>query len=77
MSPPQPLSAAEGADACLPNIGPVGQQRRMRFGVRGLVVGALASAGLVASGVGRPWRLLVLPFFWTAATGIFQARGKT
>ena len=73
----QPPSPAEVGGACLPNIGPLGQQRRMRFGVRGLAVAALLAAGVVISGVGRPWRLLVLPFFWAGATGVFQAREKT
>ena len=76
MSTPLP-PATEVGEACVPNIGPLGQRRRMRFGVRGLALGALLAAGLVAAGVARPWRLLLLPFFWTAATGVFQAREKT
>ena len=65
------------AEACIPNIGPRGRERRMRFGVRLFAVGAVASGALVASGLARPWRLLILPIFWAAATGIFQAREKT
>jgi len=72
-----PPPGTEVAEACVPNMGPLGQRRRMRLGVQGLAFSALVAAGLVASGVGRPWRLLVLPLFWAAATGVFQAREKT
>jgi len=67
----------QAAEACIPNIGPLGRRHRMLFGVRLLAVGAVVSAALVVWGVARPWRLLLLPVFWAAATGIFQAREKT
>ena len=36
--PAPPPSGTEVADECVPNIGPLGRERRMRFGVRGLWV---------------------------------------
>jgi hypothetical protein len=68
---------AEAGATCIPNIGPLGRQRRMRSGLWLLAVGAVVSGALVAWGGARPWRLLILPVFWAAATGVFQAREKT
>lgn len=59
------------------NIGPRGQQQRMRLAVTSLA-GALAlGALLVAFGVPRLWRLTLFVPLWIAGLGFFQARDKT
>jgi len=68
---------AAGEADCIPNIGPLGRQRRMRYGVRLFLASAVLAAALVVSGAARSWRLLMLPLLWAAATGVFQAREKT
>jgi len=59
------------------NIGPRGQQRRLRLGIMALVATALLAGVLFGLGAPRAWRLGLLPPLWIAALGFFQARGKT
>jgi hypothetical protein len=63
--------------ACVPNIGPRERARRVGVGVVSLGVGLLLAALLIATGVGRPWRLVVFGPIWVGAVGLFQAREKT
>ena len=65
------------AKACVPNIGPAGQRRRIIGGAFWLAAGIVAAVMLARSGAGPGWRsLLVLPFM-LAALGWFQARERT
>ena len=75
--PAETRTEAAVEEDCIPNIGPLGRQRRMRYGVRLFLAAAVLAAALVVSGAARSWRLLMLPMLWAAATGVFQARGKT
>jgi len=63
--------------ACVVNIGPQGIRKRMRFGVVALFVCLAAGVVMIAFGVTRPWRLLLVLPLASAASGIFQARAKT
>jgi hypothetical protein len=61
----------------IPNIGPRERRKRMLFGAGFLMIGVLAAAALIAGGVPRAWRLLLVAPFWAAGLGLFQARGRT
>jgi hypothetical protein len=63
--------------APIPNIGPRGRRRRLRFGASAF--GAAVVLGAVLFGVGSPptWRLALFPFLWVSALGYFQARDRT
>jgi hypothetical protein len=69
-------SATEPA-ACAANIGPRGRQQRMRVGLVGVAVSALATLVLLASAA-PVWlvALVVIPW-WVSGLGIFQAREQT
>jgi hypothetical protein len=71
------MATAVAGEDCSPNIGPAGRRRRYRGGVVTFAVALAVATALVAAGVGRPWRLFLLPLFWAAALGVFQAREKT
>ena len=59
------------------NIGPNGEQRRLRAAAIALAGAALLTIVLLAVGAPRAWRLgLFLPL-WLAGLGFFQARDKT
>jgi hypothetical protein len=62
---------------CVPNIGPSERRMRIRFGVGFLAASFLLAAILLATSVGRPWRLVVFVPLWIGALGVFQAREKT
>ena len=64
-------------EVCIINIGPRERRKRMLSGVVLLAVAVVAGALLFASGVGRPWRVLLFLPLVGAATGWFQARDKT
>jgi hypothetical protein len=64
-------------EECIPNIGPEERKKRITFGSVLMAVGATAAIYLVASGVQRPLRLIVMLPFWAGAVGLFQARDKT
>jgi hypothetical protein len=59
------------------NIGPDGQQRRVRLGIVVLVGTALLAAVLFGLGAPRGWRLVLFPPLWVGLLGVFQAREKT
>ena len=59
------------------NIGPRGQQRRLRLGIVVLVATALLAGVLFGVGAPRAWRLVLFLPLWIAALGIFQARAGT
>jgi len=61
----------------IPNIGPRGRTRRLRFGVVFLGVAGFFGALLFVSGAGRGWRLALFVPLWIGALGIFQALDKT
>jgi hypothetical protein len=63
-------------DACA-NIGEGGVRSRLATGVVGLVVGVGLSAALVAAGVARPVRLVVLLPWLFGFLGVLQARTRT
>src|SRR5271156_493645 len=62
---------------CVPNIGPRERSMRIRFGIGFMAAGLLLAAILLATSVGRPWRLVVFVPLWIGALGVFQAREKT
>lgn len=63
--------------APVPNIGPRGQQRRLRFGATAFGAALVLGGVLVAIGAAPVWRFTLFPFLWLAALGFFQARDKT
>jgi hypothetical protein len=71
------MATAAAEDDCLPNIGPAGRRRRHRGGLVTFAVALAVAAALLATRAARPWRLALLPLFWAAAVGVFQAREKT
>jgi hypothetical protein len=62
---------------CIPNIGPRQRRQRVIGGVVGLAIAIAVAALLVATGVARPFRLVVFLPFFAGTTGLFQAREKT
>ena len=65
------------AIAQIPNIGPRGQQQRLRLGVIALAAAALVAGVLFGLGAPRSWRLILVAPLWIAGLGFFQARDKT
>lgn len=61
----------------VPNIGPRGQEQRLRLGVVALAAAALLAGVVFGLGAPRVWRLVLFPPLWIAALGFFQARDKT
>jgi sirohydrochlorin ferrochelatase len=59
------------------NLDRRGVVRRRVLGLVSLALGVGGGAWLVASGVGRGWRLALLPVFLFAALGLLQAHEKT
>ena len=59
------------------NIGPGGQQRRVRLAIMALVATALLAGVLFGLGAPRGWRLVLFPPLWIGLLGFFQAREKT
>ena len=59
------------------NIGPRGLRRRVLLGAAALAAGVAILALLLALGVDRGWRALLVVPFWTGALGILQARAHT
>jgi fatty acid desaturase len=70
------VSEAQG-EVCIANISPRERRRRLVSGIVPLVIALVVLAVLMAFGVSRWWRLLLLPLFWVGATGFFQWRDKT
>ena len=62
---------------CIPNIGPRQRRQRVIGGIVGLAIAIAVAALLVATGVARPFRLVVFLPFFAGTTGLFQAREKT
>ena len=63
--------------APLANIGPRGAKRRRRLGLLALGVAVAAAAALRQVGA-APWvAALLLPLYWGAGLGVFQAQAKT
>jgi hypothetical protein len=61
----------------IPNIGPRGQERRLRFGLIALGAAFILAMALLMLGVPRGWRVVVFVPLWIGALGVFQARAKT
>jgi hypothetical protein len=59
------------------NIGPRGQQRRLRLGIMALVAAALLGGVLFGLEAPRGWRLVLFLPLWIAGLGFFQSRDKT
>ncbi len=59
------------------NMGAAEKRVRMIMGTVSLVVGVVAAAILVYTGVSRWWRLLLILPFYNAALGLFQASSGT
>lgn len=63
--------------ACIPNIGPKQQSRRLARGAASLAVAIIAGAALAAADAGMAARALVILPLYIAALGFFQHREKT
>jgi hypothetical protein len=64
-------------DACIANISPQERRKRLNFGIVTLAVTVGILTILLATGASRWWRLALLPFYMSAATGYFQWSDKT
>jgi hypothetical protein len=62
---------------CIPNINASERRKRLNGGIITVLIGLVVLGGLLAFGAGRPWRLVLLPIFWSAAVGFFQWRDRT
>lgn len=71
-SPHQP----DPAD-CIPNINRAQRRRRLAGGLIALALSLALLLVLLLLDISRWWRLALLPFFFAAASGIFQWRDKT
>jgi hypothetical protein len=63
--------------ACIPNIGPKQQRRRLILGGLGLVAAAALAATLAAADAPVAMRAIVALPLYGAALGFFQHREKT
>lgn len=67
----------EAGEVCIANISPAERRKRLRFGIRQLIVALLVLGVMIVLHLNPLWRLLLLFIFWAAAIGYFQARDKT
>ena len=67
----------DGEEVCIANISPLERQKRLRFGITQFAITLVVLGVMLAFGVDRLWRLLLLFPFWASAAGYFQARDKT
>lgn len=63
--------------ACVPNLGPREQRKRLTFGIPALGASVLVAVMLVLAHVGPEWKILLSVPFFLGALGVFQARDKT
>lgn len=63
--------------ACVPNLGPRAQRKRLVFGIAALGASVVIAPILVLAHVPLAWRLLLFVPFYLGALGVFQARDKT
>ena len=63
--------------ACVPNIGPGQQRRRLLLGSASLAAAVALALALAAADAVLPLRAIVLLPFYGAALGFFQFREKT
>lgn len=61
----------------IPNINRAQRRRRLAGGLVALALSLVLLLILLFLDVSRWWRLALLPFFYVAASGIFQWRDKT
>ena len=73
---PSGTSQPAGA-VCIPNINTAERRKRLAFGLIQLLISLVILAALLAFGVSRWWRLLLLPFYLCASSGFFQWRDHT
>ncbi len=73
------MSTIPAVDAakCVPNIGPAQRRARLRFGIAAIAVGMVAAGVMIATGVDRGWRVLLLLPFWAGSNGYFQSHEHT
>jgi hypothetical protein len=67
----------EVGEVCIANISPAERQKRLKFGIKQLVITLVILGALMVFHVNHLWRLPLLLMFWAAATGYFQAKDKT
>jgi hypothetical protein len=72
-----PAGGSDTGEICIPNISPRERRKRLAGGVIQFLFSLVVFAVLIAVGVDRWWRLILLPMFWGAAVGFFQWRDKT
>ena len=72
-----PTGGSETDRVCIPNISTRERRKRLAAGVIQFVISLAVLAALLATGVDREWRLVLLPLFWATAVGFFQWRDKT
>ena len=63
--------------ACVPNLGPREQRKRLVFGIAVLGASVVIAPVLLLARVSLAWRLLLFVPFYLGALGVFQARDKT
>ena len=66
-----------GGETCIPNISTIERRKRLASGVILFLISLVILAALMAFGVSRWWRLVLLPLFMGASSGFFQWRDKT
>ena len=71
------LKGVESNDLCIPNISTSERRKRLAFGGVLFFFTLAVLAGMMAFGVNRWWRVLLLPMFGGAASGFFQWRDHT
>ncbi|MFH1434245.1 MAG: hypothetical protein ABIJ56_00885 [Pseudomonadota bacterium] len=70
------LPEPEPSDAPPENIGPGGSTMRYTMGAAMLVIGAIACAVMVFTGISRWWRLLLLLPLYNGFLGLLQANRR-
>lgn len=63
--------------ACMPNIGPRHQRKRLTVGIGAVVTSVVTLAALLATDTPRAARLLAALPFWAGALGFLQFRERT
>jgi hypothetical protein len=67
----------ETGPVCSANIGPRGRRKRLVWGIAMFALSLAIAAVLIATGMPREWRILLVLPLWAAALGVFQAAEST
>jgi hypothetical protein len=72
-----PGGDVEPGQVCIANISPRERQKRLRYGIIGLVISLVVLLILLATGANHWWRLVLFFLISGSATGFFQWKDKT